>query len=273
MVRRENGFNYPRAVKIIGKLCDEGLIYGGELMMLVHYYDKQEAVTDLVKNSDIPFPVIHCEKGVGTSLSRAAALYSEGKFADADTLFDELISVFRMNCRFGEKVGASHMVFHLWSGIDSDSHIEYNCEKAPFLKEIAKKHGLDLLFETIPCSTHDPHSNLRYLLKSMDNAEFIYDTRLSALHGQECEILKDADIYSRIRHVHVSDFRGELRDFSALRPIYHPREGQIDFESIAALLKSNEYSGRFTLESPVTYDDERDIYKLRDTFRYLASIF
>ena len=273
MVRRDNGYNYPRAINIIRKLREDGIIYGGELMMLVHYYDKMDEVVSCIADSAVPFPVIHCEKGVGTDLSHSAAIYAEGNLAEADSLLENLTNTFRLNCEFGRRIGSKQMVFHLWSGIDSDRHIEYNCEKAPLLKKIAEEYGLRLLFETIPCTTHNPLSNLLKLTKSLPDAEFIYDTRLSALHGQECEILRDSAIYSRIRHAHVSDFRGKLRDFASLRPIYHPKEGQIDFDSIASILKENGYCGRITLESPVTYDDERDIEKLRDTFKYLARVF
>ena len=273
MVRRDNSYNYPRAVNIIDKLCEEGTIYGGELMMLVHYYDKMDKVTSCVADSAVPFPVIHCEKGVGSDLSRSATLYSEGNFLEAEALFEDLVSTFRLNCEFGRRIGAAHMVFHLWSGMDSDRHIEYNCEKAPLLKKIASEYGLRLLFETIPGTTRDPLTNLLRLTETLPDAEFIYDTRLSALHGQECTILQNADFTSRLRHVHISDFRGKLRDFSALRPIYHPGEGQIDFEAVADKLKKISYNGKITLESPVTCDDDRDIEKLRRTFGYIARVF
>ena len=73
--------------------------------------------------------------------------------------------------------------------------------------------------------------------------------------------------------MHVSDFIGKQRDFSALRPIYHPLEGQIDFEGISAELRHISYDGMITLESPVEADDDTDIVKLRNTFELLARIF
>ena len=273
MVRRGNGYNYPRAVRIIGELRETGLIYGGELMMLVHYYDKFDTVTKTVIDSGVPFPVIHCEKGVGTDLSRAAALDAAGDTDGAASLLSELLRTFRLNCRFGQAVGAELMVFHLWSGYESDRHVEYNIAKAKLLSDIAREYSLRLLFETIPCTTHDPISNLAALSKVFPEAEFIYDTRLSALHGQETEILRHPTISKKIRHMHVSDFIGKQRDFSALRPIYHPLEGQIDFEGISAELRHISYDGMITLESPVEADDDTDIVKLRNTFELLARIF
>lgn len=273
LVRRANGYNYTRALRIIGELLGEGAISGGELMMLTHYYDKFDEVTSAVEASEIPFPVIHCEKGVGTDLSRAAALNAEGDMASANTLLCDLLDTFRLNCRFGKQIGAKYMVFHLWSGFDSDCNVEYNISKAKLLSDIAQEHGLRLLFETIPCTTHDPISNLSSLLDTFPEAEFIYDTRLSALHGQEIEFLRNERLTSRMRHMHVSDFIGALRDFSALRPIYHPYEGQIDFDSIAAELHRIGYSGMITLESPACAEDETDKAKLLETFTLLSRVF
>lgn len=273
MVRRANGYNYPRAIRIIKELCNDSIIHGGELMMLTHYYDKFEEVTSAVKHSGVPFPVIHCEKGVGTDLSRAAALDFDGKTEEADKLYNTLLSDFRLNCRFGKEIGAKYMVFHLWSGFDSDCHVEYNISKARELALIAAEHSLTLLFETIPCTTHDPVTNLLSLTKEFPEAEFIYDTRLSALHGQEVSFLREERLAKCIRHIHVSDFIGQIGDFSALRPIYHPTEGQINFESISAELSRIKYSGMITLESPVDTDTDADSDKLRDTFRYLARVF
>lgn len=273
MVRRTNAYNYPRAVRIIKELVEEGVIYGGELMMLVHYYDKFDEVVSCIKRSHVPFPVIHCEKGVGTDLSRAAALNAEGDIEGAESLLSELLTTFRLNCRFGREIGAEYMVFHLWSGFDSDSHIEYNIRKAKELSNIAEEHSLTLLFETIPCTTHDPCTNLLALLKEFPDAEFIYDTRLSALHGQEVSFLREESLADRIRHIHVSDFIGKIGDFSALRPIYHPTEGQINFDSIATELARINYSGMITLESPVETDTDADADKLYHTFRYLTRVF
>lgn len=273
LVRRTNGYDYPRALRIISDLALDGAILGGELMMLPHYYDKFTDVTSAVKASCVPFPVIHCEKGVGTNLSRAAALDAEGDGEGATSLYLSLLDEFRLNCRFGREIESEYMVFHLWSGFDSDSHVEYNIRAAKELSDIANEYGLRLLFETIPCTTHDPATNLLSLLKVFPEAEFIYDTRLSALHGQEISILRDERLSSRIRHVHVSDFIGKLRDFSALRPIYHPTEGQIDFESIAAELSRIGYGSLITLESPATADTDEDKVKLLETFRYLTRVF
>lgn len=273
MVSRLTDYDYSGAMRIIRRLADEKVIYGAELMMLKRYYDTPDDVISCVVGAKVPVPVIHCEKDVGGDLSRAALLEASGERDAAARLCDSLLKDFTLNCRFGRAVGAELMVLHLWSGLESDSNIEFNLSLAPTLYEIAAEHSIKLLFETIPCTAQDPITNLLALFKRFDKAEFTYDTRLTALHGEEVSFLQDATLSSRIRHVHVSDFIGKIRDFSALRPIYHPREGQIDFDAISNELSRLKYSGFITLESPIDVLDDAGVARLRASFEYLSRRF
>lgn len=273
MVSRFTNYDYRSALRIIRELVDEGRIYGAELMMLKRYYEDRRNVLDAIARADIPVPVIHCEKDVGGDLSRAAALDADGKRDEALRLCESLTEDFCLNCRFGKAVGAGLMVLHLWSGLESDSHIEFNLSFAPRLYELAAEHSIKLLFETIPCTVNDPAANLTALSRQLDSAEFTYDTRLTAIHGQEIAFLRDPMLAQRIRHVHISDFIGKLRDFSALRPIYHPREGQIDFEAVARALSPLDYLGYFTLEAPIDVLNAEGKARLASSFEYLSHLF
>ncbi len=273
MVSRLTNYDYEGALKQIRSLADDGVIYGAELMMLTHYYPIEDKVLSCILHADIPVPVIHCEKGVGTDLSHAAALAARGEKEASEALLESLIDTFRINCRFGRAVGARLMVLHLWSGLDSDADIDFNVSYAPLLYDIASEYSVTLLFETIPCTTHDPISNLELLHSRFDAARFTYDTRLTALHGQELEFLNTVTLSSLIRHVHVSDLRGRVGDFSALRPIYHPREGQINFERVGAALHRIGYGAYVTLESPIERLDEDSVARLRSSFKYISQVF
>lgn len=273
MVSRLTDYDYSGAMRIIRRLADEKIIYGAELMMLKRYYDTPDDVISCVIGAKVPVPVIHCEKDVGGDLSRAALLEASGEHDAAARLCDSLLEDFTLNCRFGRAVGAELMVLHLWSGLESDSNIEFNLSLAPTLYEIAAEHSIKLLFETIPCTAHDPITNLLALFEGFENAEFTYDTRLTALHGEEVSFLQNATLSSRVRHVHVSDFIGKIRDFSALRPIYHPRDGQIDFDAISNELSRLKYSGFITLESPINVLDDAGAARLRASFEYLSRRF
>lgn len=273
MVSRLTNYDYEEALRQIRVLVTEGVIYGGELMMLTNYYPIEKRVISCIAQTDIPVPVIHCEKDVGTALSHAAVLTAKGDKCSAEKLVNSLLDIFRVNCRFGKAIGAHMMVLHLWSGLDSDSNIEFNISYAPILHEIAAKYSLSLLFETIPCTTNDPLTNLKTLHERFDAARFTYDTRLTALHGQELDFLESNELSMLIRHVHVSDFIGNIGDFSALRPIYHPGKGQIDFEEVGNALRRLGYNGYITLESPIDKLTSEGTTRLRSSFEYIRRHF
>ncbi len=272
MVGRENSFNYRRAVCSLASLKEDGILSGGELMMLRHYYDKKNEVISFLKDSEVPFPVIHCEKGVGTDLSHAAHLASVRDYMGEEELLETTMKNFRLNCSFGEAVGAKMMVLHLWGGEDSDSHVEYNCEKLPELSAIAMSHGLKLLIENVPSTTHDPLSNWLRACDSYPGTSLIFDTRFATLHDQVKDTLENPLVRFNLSHVHVSDFVGGYRNFAGLRPILHPGEGTADFELIFSLLKDMDYQGTVTLESPVMSGEDIDTAKLVSSLKFIADM-
>ncbi len=273
MVGRENGFDLRRAVGVIADLREKNLVLGGEFMMLPYYYDRQGEVVELVKSSGVPFPVIHCEKGVGTSLSDCALMASEGKTDDASRLLEETLDVFRLNCSFAEDLSSRKMVLHLWGGRASDSHVEYNISALPRLVDIAREHGVKLLIENVPSTTHDPLSNWLSVCASNDDIGLIFDTRFATLHDQLEATLKNDVVRGRLSHVHVSDFVGGYRNFYALRPILHPTEGVVDFGLCASLLSEINYDGTITLESPVMVGADIDVAKLAASIRFIGDFF
>lgn len=272
MVGRENNYDLARAADTIARFCDDGLILGGELMMLRHYYDKKDSVTSIIKDSGAPFPIIHCEKDVGSELSQAAYHLSEHDYMGEEEFFSQAMRHFRLNCSFAESIGAKMMVLHLWGGRCSDSHVEYNCEKLYELASTAYSHGVRLLIENVPSTTHDPLSNWRLASDSFPGVAFIFDSRFGALHAQTKETLTDPLVQFNLAHVHVSDFVGGYRDFKALRPILHPGEGVVDFTELSALLKAFDYSGTVTLESPVMKGEDIDVDKLKSSLKFVSDL-
>lgn len=273
MVGHENGFNYKRAVDVLKDLRDRNVILGGELMMLKFYYDKQDDVVDCVRASGVPFPVIHCEKGVGTDLSHAAFLEHIGDYRGADELLERTLDTYRLNCGFGEAIGAKMMVLHLWGGEDSDSHIRYNCDKLSELFAVAASHGIRLLIENVPSTTNDPLANWHRACDAHPGCGLIFDTRFATLHDQVKETLTDPLVKYNLSHIHISDFVGGYRNFSALRPILHPLEGVVDFDLISTLLHEIDYNGTITLESPVINGNDIDVVKLEKSLRFISEHF
>lgn len=269
MVGSENGFNYKSALSEIYALSEKGLADGAELMMLKHYYDKKDAVCEAVRSSGVTPYVIHCEKEIGTMISDAASFSAEGKHDEAEALFSSAVELFRLNCTFGETLSIPRMVLHLWGGKNSDRHVEYNISKFGEITKIAAEHGIRILVENIPSSCHDPMSNWKRLIPTLGDAGLIFDTRFGKLHEQTADILSDRALAEKIEHVHVSDFAGKYREFTALRPILHPGEGTIDFAEVFALLGKINYSGSVTLESPIMIGEALDVAKIEKTLSYI----
>lgn len=269
IVGRINGYDVHLVTRILPPLLEAGLIAGGELMMLNSYYDRMEAVASEWKSAGIPFPVIHCEKDVGAFLSDAGALRAAGDYAAAEAEIHRALSLFRLNCEMGAMAGASRMVLHLWGGRNSDSYLDTNLEVFPRLLEILRPYGIRLLIENIPSTLADPLTNWHRLTGWLSEVGLVFDTRFGNVHRQIAETFADPVILPHIEHIHVSDHIGEKKDFSSLRPILHPGEGQIDFDAFTRLLDGAGYDGTVTLESPVIREGGADGEKLTRTVRHL----
>ena len=249
MVSKYNGYDYRRAIRHISSFVSDGLCDGAELMMLPFYYDKTDAVIGAFEECGVSVPVTHCDKEVGTLLSDAGAA-AENDAALAARIRGEAEETFRLNCETAARAGSDAMVLHLWGGLNSDSHVEYNADVLGGLIDTAGEHGIKLLIENVPCTTHDPLTNWRSLGRFLSRCGLVFDTRFAGFHRQIGETLTDPAVVRRICHVHIGDFRGEPGDFSSLRPIYQPGEGNVDFPLVAKLLDKAGFCGSVTLESP-----------------------
>ncbi len=257
LVGRVCGYDYSLISKVIPPLIDEGLISGMEFMMIPFYYDKLKDVTQLVRSCEAHAPIIHCEKDVGVLLSECE-----------EEATRKAIELLKINCEAGCDIGAHSMVFHLWGGIKSDSHIDYNISLLPKIIEIVHSFGLKLLIENIPCTTYSGLENWRRLYSFLPEIDFVFDSRFGAFHDEIDNILNEP-IWKSIKHLHISDFSSYPRDFSKIRPILHPGEGVIDFPHLFEGIKRNNFDGTITLESPVMLPDGADIKKLKNTLIYL----
>lgn len=275
MVSSLNGYDYKRALREAAGLCEAGLSSGVELMALVFYYDKYADVANEIRANGLIAPVIHCEKEIGTMLSNAGRCAAENDPDGEKTLRDRIAELFRLNCKLGSLAGSERMVLHLWGGVNSDRYLDYNISVLPEFIQTAAEYGIRLLIENIPSVQNDPLANWKRILErdALGDAGLIFDTRFGKLHEQTDAVFSDPKIVSRIEHIHISDFGGGYREFSALRPILHPGEGKIDFTHIARLLDGVSYDGTITLESPVAIENGMDIPKLANTLAYLNHIF
>ena len=272
-VSRRNGYNFHLVTSLFPQLQEQGIIDGAEFMMIPAYYPQMKDVADEWLGEGLTFPVIHCEKEVGTLLSDAADAKAAGESEAADVLLRQALDDFKKNCEMGAMAGSRRMVFHLWGGLNSDGHVAYNISVLPQLAEIVRPYGIRLLIENVPCTTNDPLTNWESMSAHFDKCGLIFDTRFGFFHRQIEKIWQADDIYPRIEHLHIGDIRGEEKDFTTLRPIYHPCEGMVDFQSVAKRLWEVGYSGTVTLESPVATDGGADGEKLKASLIYIRNLF
>lgn len=162
-------------------------------------------------------------------------------------------------------------MFHLWGGKFSDSAIDDSVKFVPYFYEMCDKAGVDLLIENIPARENGPFSCFEKIKKAYPHARFIYDTRFGEFHGESRKLFA-SDFWRDVRHIHISSFDGRMNEWGLLRPILHPGEGIIDFDSLIGDMP--EYGASVTLESPVLSDDGSiDIDKLNRSLSYLKEKF
>lgn len=273
LVERRNNYNYHKVSETVPTLMESGFISGAEFMMIKLYYEIRDEVIKEFLSCGIKFPVIHSDKEIGTFLSDAAvALAEDGNESIATERKNAALDMFRFSCETGCMAGSSRLVLHLWGGLNSDKAIDYNAKWLSELVDIAKSYKIKILCENVPSSATDPLSNWRKLQKYFDDIGLIFDTRFATCHRQPKETLTDK-VAEKIEHIHISDYRGGFKEFSCLRPVWHPGEGIADFELIFSLLKKLSYCGTFTLESPgIIEGSEINCEKLKKSLDFIKKM-
>lgn len=231
-IGRPNGRDFRLLEQLAPQLdCD-----GFEFMMYDTWYDQVDDLTNFLLRLELQIPIMHCEKRIGEKIS-----LGEG----------EAFSLFEINCRIAQKLGAEKLVIHLWDGLTSDKRFENNLAAYPQLKAIAAAHGIELLTENVVCSLADPMQHWNELRNIDPEVKFIFDTKMAAFHGQLAQCLAPENAWlwqGHIRHLHMNDYAGGLRDWDNLRtlPI---GSGHIDWPPLFAFLNSIGYTGTMTIES------------------------
>lgn len=234
LIGRPNNRDYTLLKPLSEKLdCD-----GFEFMMYDTWYNKKEKIVETLQKMHVPFPVMHCEKHIGQSVTM-------GDFKKAENLF-------QINCGIAEAIGASQMVLHLWDGEISDSNFQNNLNAFGRLREIADKYGIALLVENVVCNCGNPLERWCELHEKYPDIHFIYDTKMAAFHGQEEELYSPEYDWlvkqGHIRHFHVNDYGGKVMEWPKLRTL-PVGAGHIDFDKFFSFVHKIHYKGDFTIEA------------------------
>ncbi len=257
LVGRANGYNH----RIVSERWREIEADAFELMMLAAYYEKpNEVVRDLL-GAGVDIRTIHFEKDITALL---------GLRTEEDR--KEGFRLFSFNAEMGRRVGAEKAVFHLWDGRFSPEQTAKVISLLDELYEICEKNELELLVENVPARVPSPYENVAEIAARFPRARFTFDTRHCHVMGQLDTFFESELWAERIGHIHVSDYSGETVPgmWGVTRPILHPGEGIIDFET---LFEKMPPCGAETItnESPVIgADGAVDIPKLNKTLRYLS---
>ncbi|MCL2159439.1 MAG: sugar phosphate isomerase/epimerase [Oscillospiraceae bacterium] len=259
MIGRLNDFDYT-LIPVFAKNID---CDGYEFMMEPFWNDEQKTaeITEFLCPLKINFATFHMDKNIGDMIS---------KNGPGD--IEEALRIFELNCAAAKKLGAGLLVLHLWGGLESDKNIGKNIEVCATFLEIAGKFGLTLTVENVVCNTQNAIIHMEKLYETYGKSiKFTIDVRHAEFH----KLLKatcEADFLwenGLVPHFHIADYKGDYMDWSKIRPVLPPGEGEVDFPYLSAFLKKTGYKGSFTLEASGAMTDAGlnfDILKRRLDF-------
>lgn len=210
------------------------------------YAHLDDVVTDL-RETGLAFPVVHAEKAIGAGLGSEQADEAE-----------DALERFEANCRAAAALGAETLVLHLWERPSGDRDFERNLSHLSACLDTAAACEAALAVETIPADAATPLANVRRALDHDPRCRVTLDTEFLALHGQLEESIEADWLWEEpfVRHVHLKDFDGRLREADVRRYLL-PGEGTLDLDGFLTGLAERGYSGALTLEASAVDADGR----------------
>jgi sugar phosphate isomerase/epimerase len=235
-----------------------------ELALYEAWYGHLDEVVEDLKASELSFPVVHADKGIG------AGLGSE----DRDEA-DDALAHLEINCRAAAALGAHTLVLHLWERPDGDIAFERNLDRLEACLDTAGAYDVALAVETIPGMAGTALANIRLAVDRDPRCGVTLDTEFLGFHGQVAESIAADWLWAdnRVRHVHLKDFDGRLRDGNGRRYLL-PGEGSLDLKEFLGGLVERGYSGAITVEAtartPSGELDEARLEQIAAVVRELA---
>jgi sugar phosphate isomerase/epimerase len=212
---------------------------GYELHVYDAWYGHLDEVVEDLRGSRLSFPAMHAGRAIGAGLGSD----------DGDEADDALASL-EVNCRAAAAIGAKTVVLHLWEQPSSDKEIERNLDRLPACLDTAEAYGVVLAVETIQGTWGMPLANIRLALERDPRCRVTLDTEFLGFHGQLAESITADWLWAedRVRHVHLKDFDGRMRDGNGRRYLL-PGEGNLDLQGFLTGLVERGYGGAITLEA------------------------
>jgi sugar phosphate isomerase/epimerase len=236
---------------------------GYELQMHDAWYGHLDEVVQDLRASDLALPAVHADKQIGAGLGSRES----GKAEKA-------LATLEVNSRAAAAVGAQILVLHLWEEPTNDEEIARNLEHLPACVDTASAYNLVLAIETVQGTAGTALANVRLAIERDPRCRVTLDTEFLGFHGQLEESI-DADWLwdeNHVRHVHVKDFDGRLRDGDT-RYYRLPGEGKLNLVDFLTGLVERGYDGAITLEASAITDgklDERRLQQIAGAVRQLS---
>jgi Sugar phosphate isomerases/epimerases len=245
--------NYDYSLLTMARDC---LSCDGFEILLPFEGRKESEVARFIDKYHICVPIVHADKMIGDLIS----------MADQDA-YNRAISILQRNCIFSNYIGAREMVVHLWGGSYSDKNIDKNIEKYLELVNLAEQYSVHLMIENVPCAMENPLIHFESLYKIYKDIAFTYDFRFAEFHAMSMDFFHDDNIAQRIKHIHVSDYLGGLKEWEKLSQIKNIGQGIIDFKHIFGSIKSKIKSEYITIEVPCYKNNKCDFATLEDNIQ------
>lgn len=247
---RRNGRDHRLAIEYVDKLqCD-----GYEVIIFDDWYDRLETIVADYIDSNINVPIVHVDKTIGNYLS--------------DDNTTRVYDLLKINCDAAKRMGAKQIVVHIWGMPYSDKKAEVIYNRVNEIADISKSYDLEILIENSPSICATPLEHLEALKSIYPDVGFTIDTRFCEFFKQIKDVCK-SNVWSNVRHIHISDYHGEYMDWKSIYPILQPTHGDVDFDLFFEHLKTINYSGSLTLESPSILKHGVDYETLNKSLRYI----
>ncbi len=204
-----------------------------------------------IARAGLSIPVVHARKQIGS-------LLASGDANDAD----DALAMFAQDASLARRLGASTVVAHLWGAPASDERMGHIQACAPRFLDAARKAGVTLASENVPCTRADGLSRLRELHETCPGMMFTIDARF-AFFERYIDVLDRAEwLWPNVAHVHVSDFRGGFKEWARLGKIVHMGEGEVPFPRFFEILREKRYDGAVTIECMCVEDGALDVRRM-----------
>ena len=228
-------------------ILEHGAALGAQALELAVYeewYGHLDKVVEDLRSSDLSFPVVHADKSIGAGLG-----------SDDSDEAEEALGLLEANCRVAAALKSGTIVMHLWELPTGDRTIERNVDRLPACLDTAEAYKLTLAVETLPGQHATPLSNMERALARDQRCAVTLDTEFLGFHGEVAASIAADWLWAdnRVRHVHLKDFDGRLRDGGTRRYLL-PGEGRLDLQNFLTGLVQRGYEGAITLEASARTD-------------------